>query len=79
MDAWPLKLHLASLKSPEINQENERFSVFKENYLFEHLASQSQEAVGVPDLPKCQVEGKPTVWGLQSLGLPSVGLWQSAA
>lgn len=40
----------------------------KRNYLFEHLVSGSQEAVGVQNLPGFQVEDKLSVSGIQRPG-----------
>lgn len=39
---------------------------FKRNYLFEHLVSESQKAVGVQTLPGFQREDKLSISGIQS-------------
>lgn len=50
------------IKISRNKQWNESCSIFKkENYLFEHLMSQSQEAVGVWNLPGFQIEGNLSV------------------
>lgn len=55
------------IKISRNKQWNESCSIFKkENYLFEHLMSQSQEAVGVWNLPGFQLESNLSVLGMYS-------------
>lgn len=63
-------MHLASLKSLEINSENKTCSKFKKKtiYLSTWFQGARQEAIGIQNLPGFQIEGKLSVSGLQSPG-----------
>ena len=50
-------MHLASLKSLQINNEMKAVRHWKRKLPMEHLMSQSQEAVGIQNLPGFQIEG----------------------